>query len=313
VAVYTHVSDDEIARFIACYDIGRFVAAVPIEEGVENTNYRIETVSGRFILTLFEKRVRAEDLPFFIALMRHLSQRGVPAPAPIAARDGATLMRLADRPAALVSFLNGAARMQPDPEDCRAAGAALANLHAAGADFGMLRSNDLGLDGWRKLAAACRGRANECAAGLAELIDAELALLESNWPRALPAGAIHADLFPDNVFFDADKVSGVIDFYFSCTDFLGYDIAVATNAWASQGGRWSQANATAILSGYEEVRPLGAEERNAIPVLLRGAALRFLLTRLYDWLHQVPGAVVRVKDPLEYRDLLIRHRGTLRD
>lgn len=308
MAVYTHVPAAELERLLARYPIGSLKRYSAVAEGVENTNYVVETDAGRFILTLFEKRVRRDDLPFFLALTAHLAAHGTPAPMPIAAADGAVIHDVCGRPAAIVTFLGGAVRMTPTPGDCAAVGRALGALHEAGRDFPMRRDNDLGLAGWRRLEMGVYADADRCAPGLAALIRDELAVLDARWPIGLPEGVIHADLFPDNVFFDGAAVTGVFDFYFACTDALAYDLAVTVNAWASRVGSFDEENATAILAGYEAVRTLTAAERGALPILLRGAALRFLLTRLHDSLHQVPGAVVRVKDPLEYRDLLIRHR-----
>ncbi|MBI1364854.1 MAG: homoserine kinase [Alphaproteobacteria bacterium] len=310
MAVYTPISEDVLARAIARYDLGALERFEGIAEGVENSNFHVFTSRGRYVLTLFEKRVRADDIPFFLALMEHLAARGAPAPAPIADRRGVVLQEIAGRPAVFAAFLPGAARMQPGPADCRALGETMARLHAAGADFPRLRPNDLGPEGWRALADKCRNRADECAPGLAGLIDDEISFLRAAWPENLPSGVIHADLFPDNVFFCAEgRISGVIDFYFACTDALAYDLAVSLNSWCWQGREWRSANRDAMIAGYESVRSLTHAERTALPLLLRGAALRFLLTRLHDFLHQVEGAVVTVKDPLEYRDLLLFHRG----
>ncbi|HXI88098.1 MAG TPA: homoserine kinase [Parvularculaceae bacterium] len=310
MAVYTHVATDELARVLDRYDLGRLEKFEAIPEGVENSNFHIFTTKARCVLTLFERRVVTADIPFFLALMSHLAAKGVPAPAPIADRSGAVLQEIAGRPAVLVSYLEGAARMRPTAPDCRALGAMLARLHEAGAGFAMRRDNDLAFAGWRTLAARCAGRADEAAPSLGALIAEELETLAKVWPNDLPEGVIHADLFPDNVFFrEGGAISGLIDFYFACNDFYGYDLAVALNSWCWLDRVWRAENAQAMIAGYESVRPLARGERAALAIFLRGAALRFLLTRLYDFLHQVEGAVVRVKDPLEYRDLLLFHRG----
>ena len=309
MAVYTQVSDNDVAAFLADYDIGRLKAKHPIAEGVENTNYKLETDRSAFILTLFEKRTNEADLPFFMDLMAHLSAKGLPAPAPIQKKTGAVVSPIANRPAVIVTFLSGAPAMTPDSAHCRSAGALLADLHQAVSDFPLKRLNALSLTGWRRLADECRSRADECALGLSKLIDEELDFLEAQWPRDLPLGVVHADLFPDNVLFIDHDVSGVIDFYFSCTDFFAYDLAVGINAWCfDQNARFSKENASAMMRAYLKKRQLNENEAKALPILLRGAALRFLLTRLYDWLHQVEGAIVEVKDPLEYRGILEHHR-----
>lgn len=310
MAVYTHVADEEAEDFLLAYDIGALRSLTPIAEGVENTNYRLDTDQGRYILTLFEKRTDPADLPFFMAAMTHFAARGVNAPAPIATRDGGVIGALAGRSAVVIAFLQGKARMTPTSADCAAVGATLAAMHKAADGFPLRRANALSLEGWRRLANACWRDADRCAPGLSELIADEIAHQEQTLPSGLPRGVVHADLFPDNVFFNArGAVSGVIDFYFACTDAFAYDLAITMNAWSSDRGRLDEARAGALLRAYCAARPPDPAERAAFNDLARGAALRFLLTRLYDYLHQVEGAVVTVKDPLEYRDLLIAHRG----
>ncbi len=310
MAVYTDVPDDELRAFIADYDIGEVVSCKGIAEGVENSNFLLRTEAGTFILTLYEKRVDPADLPFFIALMEHLAAQGIACPTPIKARDGTALRRLCGRPAAIVSFLDGMWPRRIHPYHCAGVGGALARLHRAGASFAMRRPNDLSVAGWRNLFDACRARAHEVRSGLAEELGQELESLERNWPKHLPEGIIHADLFPDNVFFRGEQVSGLIDFYFACTDFLAYDLAVCLNAWCFESdGSFNVTKARAMLANYRVVRPIAAAELAALPLLARGSALRFLLTRLYDWLHQAPGAFVRPKNPLEYLQKLRFHRG----
>lgn len=309
MAVYTQVSREDLAAFLAAYDLGALRRHQGVEQGVENTNYTVETDRGRFILTLFEKRTAETDLPFFASAMAHVAAHGVPAPSPVADRAGRVFGRLSGRPAALFTFLDGCQRMAPKIADCREMGALNARLHLAAEGFRPVRANALSLSGWRLLADKCRQRADEAAPGLGALIDEELAFLSARWPAAPPAGLIHADLFPDNVFFHDDRVSGVIDFYFTCTDLFVYDLALTLNAWAAAGTLFEMEKARALLAGYQAVRPLSAAEMQALPVCLRGASLRILLTRLHDFLHRVEGAMVTVKDPLEYRDLLLFHRA----
>lgn len=309
MAVYTSVARAELETFLDAYDLGALVAFEGVEQGVENTNYIVTATGGRFVLTLFEKRVAEADLPFFAAAMAHVSARGVPAPAPVADKTGRVFAALKGRPAALFTFLEGRQRTIPSIADCRAMGALNARLHRASAGFAPSRMNGMSLTTWRMLADTCRSRAGEAASGLSALIDDELAYLESAWPKGLPAGLIHADLFPDNVFFDGDAISGVIDFYFACTDQYVYDLALSLNAWAAAGGAWDDSAARAFLESYQTERPLSTAEKAALPVCLRGASLRILLTRLHDWLHRVDGALVTVKDPLEYRNLLLLHRS----
>lgn len=309
MAVYTPVARAELEAFLRAYDLGALIEHRGVEQGVENSNFIVMASHGRFVLTLFEKRVAEADLPFFAAAMAHVAARGVPAPAPVADRTGRIFARLNGRPAALFSFLDGRQRMAPSIADCAAMGALNARLHIAASGFAPTRRNALSVAGWRALAAQCRTRADEAAPGLAALIDEELAFVEANWPARAPSGLIHADLFPDNVFFSGEAVSGVIDFYFACTDLFVYDLALTLNAWAAPGRPWNGDAARALIAGYQSARPLTGPERAALPVCLRGASLRILLTRLHDWIHRVDGALVAVKDPLEYRDLLLFHRA----
>ena len=309
MAVYTDVSDEELEDFIASYAIGALTSCKGIAEGVENSNYLVHTDSGRYILTLYEKRVRREDLPYFLALMQHLVARGISCPLPVKDRSGRTLKELAGRPAALITFLEGLWVRRPNIEHCHALGDALAHFHLAGADFPMFRANDLSLPGWRKLVQSIGAGANEVVTGLAAEIDKELGYLDKRWPADLPQGVIHADLFPDNVFFLGDKVSGLIDFYFACNDTLAYDVAICLNAWCFESdGSFNITKARAMLQAYEGVRPLSEAELKWLPTLARGAALRFLLTRTYDWLNTDESALVRTKDPNEYLRKLRFHQ-----
>ncbi len=310
MAVYTDVPDDELTVFLLDYDLGEVVSFKGIAEGVENSNFLLRTEAGTFFLTLYEKRVDPADLPFFIALMEHLATAGIACPTPVKARDGAALRRLCGRPAAIVSFLDGLSPRRIQPSHCTELGGALAKLHLAGASFAGTRANNLSLDGWRRLAAATHNRADEVRAGLAAEIGAELEALAGQWPRDLPSGVIHADLFPDNVLFRAGKVSGLIDFYFACDDFLAYDLAICLNAWCFESdGSFNVTKARLLIGAYRAVRPLQQAELDVLPILARGAAARFLLTRLYDWLNQSSGALVRPKDPVEYLRILRFHRG----
>jgi homoserine kinase type II len=309
MAVYTEVRDDELSRFLAGYDVGQLLSYKGIAEGVENTNYLVSTERGPLFLTLYEKRVNSADLPFFLALMEHLAGAGIPCPVPVRDRKGEALAALAGRPAALITFLNGVSVAAPRSEHCAAVGRALAELHLAGQSFAPRRANALGLAGWRALFERLKGNADAIAAGLAAMIEGELDHLEASWPRALPAGVIHADLFPDNVFFLGPRISGLIDFYFACNDALAYDVAVALNAWCfAADQRFELAHGKALLAGYASVRPFSAAERDALPLLARGAALRFLLTRAWDWLHTSKDALVKKKDPGEFVRRLDFHR-----
>lgn len=310
MAVYTEVPDDELAAFVASYGLGALLSYKGIAEGVENTNYLIHTEKGPYLLTLYEKRVAVSDLPFFLGLMEHLARAGINCPTPVHDLEGRMLRTLAGRPAAIVTFLEGVWIRRPQPRHCAAVGKALAGLHVAGRGFGLERPNALGLSGWRPLFDRFEARADEIAPGLAATIGQELDILAAQWPAGLDQGVIHADLFPDNVFFLGDTLSGLIDFYFACNDALAYDIAVTLNAWCFESDcSFNITKGRALLKGYQSVRPLAPEEREALPILARGAALRFLLTRSYDWLHTASNALVRRKDPIEYLRRLKLHRG----
>jgi homoserine kinase type II len=310
MAVYTEVSDEELSAFVAEFDIGDVVSFKGIAEGVENSNYLLQTDRGNFILTLYEKRVAPEDLPFFLGLMEHLASQGIACPTPIHGRDDKALRTLCGRPAAIITFLQGLWPRRIRPEHCAALGRALAEMHLAGQGFAMGRTNDLSLAGWRPLFEASAARADEVQAGLADILTAELDALEQAWPEDLPTGVIHADLFPDNVFFLGDRLSGMIDFYFACNDFFAYDLAICLNAWCfERDNAFNITKARLMLSAYRQTRPFSQPELAALPLLARGSALRFLLTRLYDWLHHPDGALVRPKDPLEYLQKLRFHQG----
>ena len=309
MAVYTDISDEELESFVAEYDIGTVVSCKGIAEGVENSNYLLHTDRGPYILTLYERRVAPEDLPFFLRLMEHLAEKGIACPTPIHGRDGKVLRELCGRPAAIVTFLQGLWPRRIMPEHCVEVGAALARMHIAGASFPMQRPNNLSVDGWRKLHEHCADHADDVRPGLAREIAGELDVLEAAWPTDLPRGVIHADLFPDNVFFKGGTLSGIIDFYFACTDFLAYDVAICLNAWCfERDNSFNVTKARLLLASYGRVRPIDDAELDALPLLARGSALRFLLTRLYDWLNQPEGALVTPKNPIEYLHRLRFHR-----
>ncbi len=309
MAVYTEVSDEELQSFASAYDIGTVVSYKGIAEGVENSNYLLQTDEGTFILTLYEKRVDPNDLPFFLYLMEHLAEKGIPCPTVIHGRDGKALRSLCGRPAAIVSFLEGMWPRRIKPFHCSGVGTALARLHLAGQDYTGHRTNALALKDWRPLFNQCADRADEVKPGLAALLEEELAFLEANWPDDLPSGVCHADLFPDNVFFLGETLSGLIDFYFACNDFLAYDLGICLNAWCFERDRsFNITKARSMLAAYSKVRPFSSDEMGALPMMCRGSAIRFLLTRLYDWLYQQDGALVKPKDPLEYLTILKFHQ-----
>jgi homoserine kinase type II len=302
MAVYTDVAADELAELLKNYELGELLSYKGIAEGVENSNFLLHTSSGYFILTLYEKRVAKSDLPFFLGLMTHLASRGISCPQPVKDRNREMLRSLAGRPAAIISFLEGSWPRKPNAAHCSGTGTALAEMHLAGADFHMKRANALSVSGWRPLFEQAASRADEVQMGLRDFLRAELDVLEDNvWPKDLPQGVIHADLFPDNVFFLGERVSGIIDFTFACTDLLAYDVAICLNAWCFESDcSFNVTKARAFLNAYSRVRKLSDAEQGALPILARGAALRFLLTRLVDFLNVPEGALVRPKDPMEY-------------
>ena len=310
MAVYTDITDDELATLLADFDLGSATSFKGIAEGVENSNFLLETETGRYFLTVYEKRVREEDLPFFLGLMQWLEQHGFPSARPIPDRNGEILKRMRGKPCALVSFLTGLSVRRPSVAHCREAGVSLAALHLAADGFPLSRANDLGQAAWAPLFAGLTPAAEALKPGLAATISSDLERLARDWPADLPRGVIHADYFPDNVFFRGGRFAGAIDFYFACVDALAYDIAIALNAWCFEpDGSFNITAARALVAGYETLRPLSDLERSSLPVLAHGAAMRFFLTRLADWGATPAGALVRPKDPMEYERKLAVHRA----
>ena len=311
MAVYTDVAADELAGFLDRYELGELLSYKGIAEGVENSNFLLHTRAGTFILTLYEKRVARDDLPFFLNLMMHLAAHGVSCPQPLLDKQGEALGTLAGRAAAIINFLEGVWPRKPNVAHCAGVGQALAKMHLAGRDFPMTRANALSVFGWRPLFEAAAPRADELQHGLRAFLAAELDQLEDGrWPQNLPQGVIHADLFPDNVLFLGDRLSGLIDFTFACNDMLAYDVAICLNAWCFESDHsFNVTKARAFLNAYGRERKLSDAEQDALPLLARGAAMRFLLTRLVDFLNVPPGALVRPKDPLEYVRKLPFHQG----
>lgn len=313
MAVYTQIEPAELDALLSDYDIGAPISLKGIAEGVENSNYLLETETGKYILTVYEKRVAPEDLPFFLDLKTHLAKAGIHCPVPIKRKQGGVLSHVKNRPAAIISFLEGASMRRPQVSHCFKLGQAMAQLHLAGMDFDQSRANNLSLDAWQGLFAQNRHQVNQVHPNMESYISEELALMQENWPQNLPTGIIHADLFIDNVFFLNDEVSGIIDFYFACTDQLVYDIAITLNAWCFEADvNFNITKAKAILEGYQTVRPLSEAEIQALPILSRGAALRFLLTRLHDWFNHDPEALVRPKNPTDYLRRLRFHKTATR-
>ena len=314
MAVYTEITEDQLAGFLTHFDLPPLLRFSGIAEGIENTNFLLETEEGRYVLTLFEQRTPGEDLPFFRDLMAHLATGGLPCPRPASSSSGDAPIELAGKPALIGSFLPGAQTTDPSEEQARAVGQMLARLHQTAVDFGRSRGNSMGPAAWREIADKIAADAQDVAPDLLRMVAAELDFLERHWPRALPpelpVGIIHGDFFPDNLLWEGGAISGVIDFYFACKEALAYDLAVTLNAWCfGPSGEFDESRAGAIVAGYEAVRPLTAEEKAAMPRFLRGAALRILLSRTHDRLFGVEDALVTPKDPAEYLRILNYHQG----
>lgn len=310
MAVYTNVSDQQLADFLSFYDLGAATSFKGIAEGVENTNFLLETEKGRYILTLYEKRVNKDDLPFFLKLIDHLAKGGISCPTPIADKEGATLRTCAGRPAALFTFLDGMSLRCPTAHHCGAMGAAMAAFHRRGLSFDMQRDNSFSIAGMKQFYQSIEGDIGTIDQKLPKMIEDELEFLASNWPSSLPRGVIHADLFPDNVFFLSDEISGLIDFYFACTDILSLDLAITMNAWCFEtDNSFNVTKASKMLGAYNKTRPISKEEMESLPIVSRASALRFLLTRTHDWLLPNDGALVAKKDPKEYISKLKFHQS----
>jgi homoserine kinase type II len=309
MAVYTDISDDELDAFLAEFDLGRATAFKGIAEGVSNSNFLLETDRGRFILTVYEARTKVDELPFFLDLLTWLAQHGYPCAPPMPAKDGSLYKTVRGKPAAIVPFLSGRATRKPQAATCREAGRGLAWLHKAAEGFPQSRVNDLGQPAWAGMFKGHEPDAEGLRPGLSKEIAADLATFEKRWPRTLPSGVVHADFFPDNVFFQDGRFAAAIDFYFACTDALAYDLAICLNAWCTEpDGSLNVTLASAFVAGYEAERPLSDEEREALPILVWGAAMRFFLTRLQDWGPTPEGALIKPHDPMVYVYKLDRHR-----
>ena len=301
MAVYTKLNKEDVEKFLARYNVGALVKFSPIEEGIQNTNYFVQTSQAKFILTIYEGYVNADDLPFFIALTDHLRQHGINCPHTLKDKNGTQIQDLKGKKASLISFLEGQGVKKIEDYHLSELGKTIAHMHLAVGNFTHQRKNDFSISRWTKILEQIGDRADEISQGLTKLIADEIYFLAANWPFALPGGVIHADVFPDNVFFIDKQISGLIDFYFACTDAFAYDIAIIFNAWNIHNNENRQ---NIFLKSYEAIRPLTAEEKNAMPVLMRGAALRFLMTRLYDWFNTPNDAHVKRKDPVEYLEKL---------
>ncbi|ADE39350.1 homoserine kinase [Candidatus Puniceispirillum marinum] len=310
MAVYTEVDDTTLTEFLSNYDIGSVISFAGIAEGVENSNYLLRTTKAHFILTLYEKRVQADDLPFFVELMEHLAGKGMNCPLPVAAKDGSVLSEIMGRPCAIFTFLDGTSSRFPNRTKCRNLGTALAQLHINAEGISKTRPNALGPESWKSLLDSVGSRTNELGDDMLMQVEKRLAHITSNWPNDLPRGIIHADLFPNNVLFMGDDLTGLIDFYFACEDILAYDIGICLNSWCFEAdGSFNMTKSRALINGYQSVRKLSDDEINNIPVLAAGSAMRFFLTRLYDWMNTPKDALVSPKDPMEYWSILRFHQS----
>ena len=310
MAVYTEVDDTILAEFLSRYDIGTVVSFAGIAEGVENSNYLLRTTKAHYILTLYEKRVNADDLPFFVELMEHLASKGMNCPLPVAAKDGSVLSEIMGRPCAIFTFLDGTSSRYPNRAKCRNLGAALAQLHINAEGVSRSRPNALGPDSWKPLLDSVGKRTNELGEDMLARVEKRLEQITGNWPKDLPRGIIHADLFPNNVLFMGDDLTGLIDFYFACEDILAYDIGICLNSWCFEAdGSFNMTKSRALINGYQSARQLNDDEINNIPVLAAGSAMRFFLTRLYDWMNTPENALVSPKDPMEYWSILRFHQS----
>ncbi len=313
MAVYTKLSENELKDFFLKYNLGKFLNHKEIKEGIENTNYFVQTDKGKFILTLYEKRVDEKDLPFFISLMRNLYDKNFPSPEPIINKNGSYISEVSGKKAAVVSFLDGNAKKNLTPENCYQVGINTAKLHFITKDLTGKRQNKLSVDSWRKIFNKVKKDCSKIHLDLPNIIEKNLDIIEKNWPKNIPSGIIHADLFPDNIFFKNNNLSGIIDYYFSCNDFYAFEIAICLNALCFEGKNenlsFNVTKAKKFINGYSSIRKLTEDEKKSLKILCQGAAIRFLLTRVFDYLNLIEGAIVKIKDPIEYLKRLEFHNS----
>jgi len=311
MAVYTKLSGTDLKKFFSKYNLGKLLNFKGIKDGIENTNYFIETEKGKFILTVYEKRVDEKDLPFFISLMKNLFDKNFLSPEPIINKNGNYITEIVQKKAAVVSFLNGEAKKILNPSDCYEVGTNTAKLHLITKNLSGRRKNKLSIDSWREIYNKVKKDCSKIHHSLPIIIEKNLDKIEKNWPKDIPSGVIHADLFPDNIFFKNNKLSGIIDYYFSCNDFYAFEIAICLNALCFEGKNenlsFNVTKAKKFIDGYSSLRKLSEEEKKSLKVLCQGAAIRFLLTRVFDYLNLTEGAIVKIKDPLEYLKRLEFH------
>ena len=313
MAVYTKLSENQLKEFFSKYSVGKLLNYKEIKEGIENTNYFIQTEKGRFILTLYEKRVDEKDLPFFISLMRNLFDKKFPSPEPVINKNGNYISEIKGKKAAVISFLEGSAKKILDPNLCYEVGLYAGKLHLITKNLPGKRENKLSINSWKKIYNKVRNDCTRIHPNLTKVIEKNLELIENKWPKKLPSGIIHADLFPDNIFFDNGKLTGIIDYYFSCNDFYAFEIAICLNALCFEGKNenlsFNVTKAKKFIDGYSSIRKLNDEEKDSLKILCQGAAIRFLLTRVFDYLNLTEGAIVKIKDPLEYLKRLEFHES----
>ena len=311
MAVYTKLSEKELKEFFSKYNLGKLLDYKGIKEGIENTNYSIQTEKGKFILTLYEKRVDEKDLPFFISLMKNLFDKKFPSPGPIINNNGNYISEIAKKKAAVVTFLDGNSKKILSPDDCYEVGINTAKLHSITKNLTGKRENKLSVNSWRKIYNKVKKDCHKIHKNLTDIVEKNLDIIEKNWPKKIPSGIIHADLFPDNIFFKDKKISGIIDYYFSCYDFYAFEIAICLNALCFEGKNenlsFNVTKSKKFIDGYSSIRKLTDEEKNSLKVLCQGAAIRFLLTRVFDYLNLIEGAIVKIKDPVEYLKRLEFH------
>ena len=313
MAVYTKLSEEQLNDFFLKYNLGKLLNYKEIREGIENTNYFINTEKGKFILTLYEKRVDEKDLPFFISLMKNLFDKNFLSPQPIINKNGNYISEISGKKAAVVSFLEGNAKKVLNPENCHQVGINTAKLHLITKNLSGKRQNKLSIDSWRKIYNKVKKNCSKIHPDLPDIIEKNLDIIEKKWPKNIPSGIIHADLFPDNIFFKGNNFSGIIDYYFSCNDFYAFEIAICLNALCFEGKNenlsFNVTKAKKFIDGYSSLRKLSEEEKESLKILCQGAAIRFLLTRVFDYLNLIEGAIVKIKDPVEYLKRLEFHNS----
>ena len=313
MAIYTKLSENNLKEFFLKYNLGKLLNYKGIQEGIENTNYFIQTDKGKFILTVYEKRTEEKDLPFFMGLMRNLFDANFPSPEPIINKNGNYITEISGKKAAVVSFLEGSAKKNLSPDNCHEVGIQAAKLHVITKNLTGKRENSLSVNSWKKIYKNVQKDCSRIHSNLARIIERNLDEIESNWPKNIPSGIIHADLFPDNIFFKGNNLTGIIDFYFSCYDFYAFEITICLNALCFEGQKenlsFNVTKAKKFIDGYSTIRKLSEEEKKSLKILCQGAAIRFLLTRVFDYLNLKEGALVKIKDPIEYLKRLEFHNS----